>query len=47
MSTHDINDTEILAVKNGLLQLGEAIDTIAHRQLPAPEIADRSLSSQV
>ena len=44
MSTHDINDTEILAVKNGLLQLGEAIDTIAHRQLPAPEIADRSLS---
>ena len=44
MSTNDINDSEILAVKNGLLQLGEAIETIANRELPAPEIPNRSLS---
>ena len=44
MSTNDINDSEILAVKNGLLQLGEAIETIANRELPAPEILNRSLS---
>ena len=44
MSTNDINDSEILAVKNGLLQLGEAFETIANRELPAPEILNRSLS---
>ena len=44
MSTNDIKDSEILAVKDGLLQLGEAIETIANRELPAPEIPNRSLS---
>ncbi len=44
MSTNDINDSEILAVKNGLLQLGEAIETIANRELPAPKIENDSLS---
>ena len=28
MSTRDIKDSELLAVKNGLLQLGDAIETI-------------------
>jgi len=44
MSTNDIKDSELLAVKNGLQQLGMAIETIANRELPAPEIVDRSLS---
>ena len=44
MSTRDIKDSELLAVKNGLLQLGDAIETIANRELPAPEIPNRSLS---
>ena len=35
MSTNDIQDSEILAVKNGLSQLGEAIETIAHRTIKA------------
>ena len=44
MSTRDIKDSEILAVKDGLVQLGEALETIANRELPAQEILDRSLS---
>ena len=47
MSTKDINDSEILAVKNGLLQLGEAIDTIANRELPTPVFNKNSLSGDV
>ena len=44
MSTNDIKDSEILAVKDGLIQLGEAIETIANRELPTQEIMNRSLS---
>jgi len=42
--SNDIQDSEILKVKEGLLVLGEAIETIASRELPMPEIKDRSLS---
>jgi len=42
--SNDIQDSEILKVKEGLLVLGEAIETIASRELPMPEINDRSLS---
>ena len=44
MSTNDIKDSELLAVKNGLVQLGDAIETIANRELPAAEILRDSLS---
>lgn len=42
--SNDIHDSEILKVKEGLVVLGEAIETIANRELPMPEIRDRSLS---
>ena len=34
MSTHDIQDSELQAVKDGLIKLGESIETIAKRELP-------------
>ena len=43
MSTRDIKDSEILAVKDGLVQLGEALETIANWELPAQEIIEGML----
>ena len=37
MSTHDIKDSEIKAVKEGLDTLGQAIETIANRVVPKQE----------
>ena len=34
MSTHDIKDSELKAVKDGLDTLGHAIETIANRVVP-------------
>jgi len=47
MSTNDIQDSEILAVKNGLSQLGEAIETIAHRTMPKPTYANDEISGDI
>ena len=44
MSTHDINDSEILAVKDGLAKLGQSIETIAKRELPKQEFLNNELS---
>tara|TARA_B100000212_G_scaffold75301_2_gene53269 strand:- start:644 stop:1756 length:1113 start_codon:yes stop_codon:yes gene_type:complete len=44
MSTHDIQDSELQAVKEGLEQLGKSIETIAKRELPKPEFLNNEIS---
>ena len=44
MSTHDIQDSELKAVKDGLEQLGRSIETIAKRELPKPEFLNNEIS---
>ena len=44
MSTHDIQDSELQAVKDGLAKLGESIETIAKRELPKPEFQNNEIS---
>ena len=44
MSTHDIQDSELQAVKDGLIKLGESIETIAKRELPKPEFLNNEIS---
>ena len=44
MSTHDINDSEIKAVKEGLDTLGQAIETIANRVVPKQEFLNNEIS---
>lgn len=44
MSNNDLQETEILAVKNGLQQLGQAIDTLANRQPPKATFTNDEIS---
>jgi|TARA_B100001996_G_scaffold59548_1_gene42424 hypothetical protein len=44
MSTNDINDSELIAVKEGLAKLGESIEIIAKRELPKPEFLNNEIS---
>ena len=44
MSTHDIKDSEIKAVKEGLDTLGQAIETIANRVVPKQEFLNNEIS---
>ena len=46
MSTHDIQDSELQAVKDGLAKLGESIETIAKRELPKPEFQNNEIKIQ-
>ena len=43
MSTHDIKDSEIKAVKEGLDTLGQAIETIANRVVPKQEFLNNEI----
>lgn len=47
MSNKDLQETDILAVKNGLAQLGQAIDTLANRELPKPSYANDEISGDM
>ena len=44
MSTHDIKDSELKAVKDGLDTLGHAIETIANRVVPKQEFLNNEIS---
>ena len=44
MSTNDIQDSELKAVKDGLVKLGESIETIAKRELPKPDFQNNEIS---
>ena len=44
MSTNDIKDSEIKAVKEGLDTLGQAIETIANRVVPKQEFLNNEIS---
>ena len=44
MSTHDIKDSELKAVQDGLVQLGKSIEIIAKRELPKPEFLNNEIS---
>tara|TARA_B100000674_G_scaffold124364_1_gene95334 strand:+ start:2486 stop:3598 length:1113 start_codon:yes stop_codon:yes gene_type:complete len=44
MSTNDIKDSELQAVKDGLVKLGESIETIAKREIPRQEFRNNELS---
>ena len=44
MSTHDIQDSELKAVQDGLVQLGKSIEIIAKRELPKPEFLNNEIS---
>lgn len=44
MSTKNVSDQEILRIRQGLTDLGEAIFQLTRAEPPAPEITDRSLT---
>lgn len=44
MSTNNVSDQEILRIRQGLTDLGDAISNLAKQEPPKPEILDRGLS---
>lgn len=44
MSTNNVSDQEILRIRQGLTDLGDALSNLARQEPPTPEILDRSLS---